>query len=94
MPIAEYDHSVGLSITGGFVYEGSRIPQLLGAYIYADYVTGRFWTLKYDEKNGWKQKEILKTDLNISSFGIDQKNELYICSFDGKIYHFIRKEEN
>jgi glucose/arabinose dehydrogenase len=94
MPIAEYDHNVGLSITGGFVYYGLRVPDLVGSYIYADYVTGRFWALKYDGKNKAETREILKTDLNISSFGIDEKNELYICSFDGKIYHFVNKEEN
>jgi glucose/arabinose dehydrogenase len=93
MPVAEYDHSEGLSITGGFVYEGSRIPPLFGSYIYADYVTGRFWALKY-ENNNWKPTEILKTDLNISSFGKDFKNELYICSFDGKIYRFVQKGES
>ena len=43
-----YSHSFGLAITGGFVYYGSAFPNLYGSYIYADYSSGRVWTMKYD----------------------------------------------
>ena len=48
-PIWEYHHDIGKSITGGHVYRGKKFPQLDGCYIYADYVTGKVWALKYDE---------------------------------------------
>ena len=77
-----------MSVTGGFVYQGSRVPELVGAYIYADYVSGRVWALRYDGTNPPTNTELLNTSLNIASFGVDRKNEIYICAFDGKIYRF------
>ncbi|MBD3290774.1 T9SS type A sorting domain-containing protein [candidate division KSB1 bacterium] len=88
LPIWEYDHSLGLSITGGFVYRGARLPELVGKYIYADYVSGRIWALEYDGTGEPSNSLLINTDLNISSFGIDQNNMLYMLAFDGKIYRF------
>ncbi|GAB4376228.1 MAG: PQQ-dependent sugar dehydrogenase [Calditrichia bacterium] len=88
MPVWEYTHSVGQSVTGGFVYRGKRIPRLGGAYIYADYVSGKIWALRYDGTGAPENQLLFDTDLNISSFGIDRENELYFCAFDGKIYTF------
>ncbi len=88
MPVWEYSHSVGQSIIGGYVYRGSNVPELTGKYIYADYVSGRIWTLEYDGIEKPVNLLLNDTDLNISSFGVDQNNELYICAFDGKIYKF------
>ena len=48
-PIWEYHHDVGKSITGGLVYRGTKLPELDGAYLYADYVTSRIWALWYDD---------------------------------------------
>ena len=86
LPIWEYDHSVGRSITGGFVYRGNNVPELKGDYIYADFVSGRIWALHYDGRNPAENTELLNTNLSISSFGVDQRAELYICAFDGRIY--------
>src|SRR5207248_674753 len=47
-PIWEYHHDVGKSITGGGVYRGDRVKELQGAYVYADYVSGKMWALRYD----------------------------------------------
>lgn len=86
LPVWEYDHSIGNSITGGYVYRGTGTPQLLGKYIYADYVTGHIWSLEYDGENPPVNTELFDTSLNISSFGVDEDNELYFCAFDGTIY--------
>jgi len=87
MPVAEYTHEEGRSVTGGFVYRGKRAPGLTGKYIFADFVSGTVWGL--EEKAGVTQRHILaKTSLNISSFGEDAAGELYACAFDGKIYRF------
>jgi glucose/arabinose dehydrogenase len=86
LPILEYDHGVGQSITGGFVYRGVELPELVGAYVYGDYVSGRVWALWHDGVNATVNVELLDTSLNIPSFGVDDENRLYICSFDGRIY--------
>ncbi len=88
MPIWEYDHSVGQSITGGHVYRGFSVPELTGNYIYADYVSGRVWALQYDGESEQVNTLLKDTNLFIVSFGVDQNRELYICAFDGKIYRF------
>ncbi len=88
LPIWEYDHSLGRSVTGGYVYRGRRVPELVGAYIYGDFVSGRIWALRYDGQNEPQNQLLLDTNLNISSFGIDARQELYICAFDGYIYRF------
>ena len=88
-PVWDHQHTNGgRSITGGFVYRGSRVPELLGAYVYADFATGQIWALWYDGQNPPVNTEILDTDLHISSFGVDALNELYLCAFDGAIYWF------
>lgn len=87
MPIWEYSHSQGQSITGGFVYRGPSVPELTGKYVYADFVNGRIWALTYDGTSASNQL-LMDTNLNIASFGVDAQNELYICAFDGKIYRF------
>ena len=51
-PIWEYHHDVGKSITGGQVYRGKKVPALDGYYLYADYVSMKFWALKYNPKTG------------------------------------------
>lgn len=88
LPIHEYSHSVGISITGGYVYRGNSIPDLVGKYIYADYVFGQIWALEYDGVNPAVNSLVRDTGLNIASFGVDRDQELYICAFDGKIYRF------
>lgn len=85
-PIHEYGHGVGRSITGGYVYRGAKIPSLIGMYIYADFVSGRIWALNYTDGEVIENLELFDTDLLISSFGVDAANELYILSFDGRIY--------
>ena len=93
-PVWEYDHQVGKSITGGIVYRGTKLPELIGKYIYADYVTGKIWALKYDEASGKvvSNEEIPSdpdnTVINISD---DESGEIYftVVSATGKgIYTF------
>ena len=88
MPIWEYNHSEGLSITGGYVYRGTLTPELTGKYVYGDFVTGKIWALSEDSTGQIENSLLLDTNLGISSFGIDSNQELYWCAFDGKIYRF------
>ena len=85
-PIAEYDHTAGRSVTGGHVYRGLAYPALEGRYFYADYVTGKIWSLYKAGNNPptWSTPELeLDTTLNISSFGEDEDGEIYLVDRPG-----------
>lgn len=88
-PIWVYSHSLGISVTGGYVYRGQNVPELFGKYIYGDYGSRRVWALEYDGINPPNNTQITTAAGSITSFGVDQNNELYLVSFDGKIYKFI-----
>lgn len=90
-PTVEHSHTEARSITGGYVYTGQRLPELRGAYIYGDYVTGKIWGLRHDgEKITWKQ-ELVDTPLAIVCFGIDRAGELYIADYDTGTLHRLTK---
>ncbi len=87
LPVWEYSHDLGISITGGYAYRGSSASSLAGRYVFADYGTGRIWALTYDGAQAQVQ-EIMNTGLSISSFGVDAQQELYALAFNGRIYRF------
>jgi hypothetical protein len=92
MPVTEYSHDEGCSITGGYVYRGQAFPDLQGAYLYGDYCSGRIWALARDPSGAWVSSEMLHTDLSISSFGEDNAGELYVCDISGGgIYRIVSK---
>ena len=78
-PTAEHHHSEARSLTGGVVYRGKKFPDLVGAYIYGDYSTGRIWAIKHDGKAVAWHKEIAATTLKITAFAFDPRGELLIC---------------
>jgi glucose/arabinose dehydrogenase len=97
-PIWEYHHDIGKSITGGYVYRGKEVPELVGYYVYADYVSGRVWALKYDAKT----KSVIENrpidhgmpSFPVISFGEDEAGEVYLTTVtaNGKgIYKFAKK---
>ncbi|PVV05817.1 MAG: hypothetical protein B6D77_17795 [gamma proteobacterium symbiont of Ctena orbiculata] len=86
LPVAEYDHSQGISVTGGYVYRGSEMPQMQGRYLYSDYGSGRIWGLVDDGVGGYNTEELLDTDLNVVSFAEDQRGELYVLHLGGSIH--------
>ncbi|MQF99556.1 MAG: PQQ-dependent sugar dehydrogenase [SAR202 cluster bacterium] len=86
-PIYEYPRSGGnCSVTGGYVYRGSLLPSLHGAYIYGDFCSGRIWALWYDGTHVTENLELTEAPGRISSFGEDQDGEIYVLSFDKNIY--------
>jgi glucose/arabinose dehydrogenase len=89
-PIWEYDHDVGKSITGGCVYRGTQAPELTGAYLYADYVTGKIWALWYDhgKERVTANREIVSGGRPVTTFGEDDSGEVYFATEDGGIYRF------
>ena len=90
MPIIEYSHSEGCSVTGGYVYHG-RIESLKNKYIFSDFCSGNIWTIDLSN-NEYEKERLLKGPFQISSLGQDENGEVYILSFDGRIYTFYEKE--
>jgi len=91
-PVAEYSHAQGCSITGGYVYRGSALPQLAGKYVFADYCSGRIWALDAAPALATGSAELTqygKIPLNPTSFGEDEAGELYIVDGEGHIYRLI-----
>ena len=87
LPQANGEHS----ITGGFVYRGKAVPALEGKYVFGDYVSGRLFALETKDGKAVKNTIIAEGAGQISAFGTDQANELYICNHGtGKIMRLAR----
>ncbi|MEE8394978.1 MAG: PQQ-dependent sugar dehydrogenase [bacterium] len=91
LPIAEYTHALGNSITGGFVYRGRQLPWLRGRYLFGDYGSGTIWSIPAGAGPIRPPRELLATGLSISSFGQDRDGELYVVGREGTIYRLIGK---
>lgn len=92
-PVFEYSHSIGESVTGGYMYRGKKFPELRGYYVYADFISGEIWALSPPNKTtAAKSKRLVDSDLLISTFGQSFTKELYFASYsDGRIYQLARK---
>lgn len=92
LPILEYSHALGCSITGGYRYRGRRIPQYYGTYFYGDYCTGRIWGARLDGRR-WRATRLLELiALRLSAFGEDEAGELYMvhrAEETGTLYRFV-----
>lgn len=94
LPAIEYGHDTagGCSITGGYVYRGTAMPELAGQYLFSDYCSA--WLKSFSYSNGTasavKDWGIANVG-NILSFGQDAQNELYMLSGTGKVYRIVRQ---
>lgn len=92
LPVLEYNHPTGCSITGGYVYRGTRVPILAGQYLYADYCTHFVRSFVYaggqaTQLHDWTPQ--LDPGGNVSSFGQDRRGELYILTLGGSLYRIV-----
>jgi glucose/arabinose dehydrogenase len=93
LPILVYDHSVGCSVTGGYLYRGSKNPNLNGLYLYGDFCSGLIWGAQEDGLGGWNTTVLLDTNFSISTFGEDESGEIYfahLSATDGTIYQVVQ----
>ncbi|HVS03589.1 MAG TPA: PQQ-dependent sugar dehydrogenase [Thermoanaerobaculia bacterium] len=90
LPVYEYGHDEGCSVTGGYVYRGSAIPALVGSYLFADYCSGTVWSLVRDSAGEATVRVLLDSGLSVSSFGEDEAGELYLCDHrGGTVYRLV-----
>lgn len=90
-PIYDYPRSDGRSLTGGLIYRGSRLGELFGSYIFADYATGKAWYITEQSNGSWTRQNLINQG-GIVSFGEDpSNNDLLVCSItDDKVYRLVR----
>ncbi len=87
LPVAEYSHQLGCSVTGGYVYRGSLFPDLQGHYLYGDFCSGTVWALSRSNSGQWSAEVVGETGASISSFGEDEDGELYVTDLrDGSVH--------
>ena len=96
LPVWEYSHDDGCSITGGYVYRGQAVPRLYGWYVYSDFCSDRIWAIDAETAATggfvapivlWEGEPAL-----VVSFAEDRDGELYVVSFDGEgIYRIVAR---
>ena len=77
LPVAEYDHDLGCSVSGGAVYRGTSHPALQGWYVFSDYCSGEFWAIDASRERTEEPAIVAETDMNISAIAEDAAGELY-----------------
>ena len=85
LPIADYDHSEGVTVIGGYVYHGTAISSLAGAYIFGDFSNGKIWGLT-ESSGTWTRTQLLNSGKNMSAFGQDAAGELYVVDYSGSVF--------
>ena len=96
MPVVEYGHDTGCSITGGVVYRGKALPALAGTYFYSDYCTAILrsfrWTKDGGAKDMWEWKRALDPKdrlAQVASFGEDEDGEVYVIGLGGTVWKLV-----
>ena len=92
LPVAEFSHGDGCSVTGGYVYRGEAIPEIQGRYFYSDYCTGFLRSFVYQGGGAGDPQD--HTDEvgalgGLSSFGTDGFGELYVTTADGEVWKLV-----
>ncbi|HEY45671.1 MAG TPA: glucose dehydrogenase [Anaerolineae bacterium] len=89
-PVAEYGHTLGVSVTGGPVVRDPSLPDWKGVYLYGDYGSGLIWGLLHDGQGNWQNEVLFDTDYQISSFGTDAAGQVYLIDYvGGAIYRLV-----
>ena len=90
LPVTEYSHDFGCSVTGGHVYRGEREPSFVGGYFFGDYCSGTIWAVAADAPIGSRPIEMLQTEASISSFGENEAGELYLTDLSsGSVFRLL-----
>jgi glucose/arabinose dehydrogenase len=90
-PVALYGRDQGYSVTGGVVYRGAQLPDWGGIYFYGDYGSGLIWGLLRAEDGSWQNRVLFQTGASITSFGEDDRGEVFFVSYQGALYQFVNR---
>ncbi len=91
LPVLEYGHDQGCSVTAGYRYRGEASSALEGVYFFGDFCSGRIWGATPAADGSWSMVELLDTDLAVSSFGEDEAGEIYVLDHFGSV-HRLRSD--
>ena len=83
LPVTEYDHDLGCSVTGGTVYRGRTYPALQGWYVFSDYCSGEFWAIDATRDRTDEPTIVAETNLSTSAIAEDAAGELYATDLSG-----------
>jgi glucose/arabinose dehydrogenase len=89
-PVAQYDHSLGIAVTGGYVYRGTRSAGLVGRYIFGDFGSGRIFSIDCAAQETLNMTEGFVSGLAISSFGQGVDGELFVVDYSGGLYQIVQ----
>ena len=93
LPTLEHLHHEARSLTGGMVYEGSVLPELEGAYVYGDYLTGKIWAARHDGRQVIWREKIAESRLGLTDFVTTPKGELWVAHYHagegGGVYRVV-----
>jgi putative heme-binding domain-containing protein len=90
-PAIELDHTQAASVTGGYVYRGKKFPELVGKYIFGDYMTKRIWAASFKGDRLDTLVDLTEPTVRISSFGEDNDGEIYLVDYDTGTLHTLEK---
>lgn len=91
LPVLEYSHAEGCSISGGYIYRGAAIPDLQGHYFYADYCQGWVRSFRFQDGEATDQRQwrTLTPGGQVPGFGRDATGELYVLSAEGRVFRIV-----
>ena len=91
LPLLEYSHDEGISVTGGYVYRGKAFPALRGAYLYADYGSCDIWGVTVANGKASAPQTLATAKQGVASFAEDRTGELFVVGHSGTIWHLRAK---
>ncbi|MCB0346519.1 MAG: PQQ-dependent sugar dehydrogenase [Bdellovibrionales bacterium] len=86
LPVFEYSHDDGTAIIGGVVYRGSAIPNLVGAYVFVDFSSGKIWALQESSAGTWIRQTIYEGSFLATTIGEDEDGEMYLGDHLGNVF--------
>ena len=89
LPVHEYSHDEGCSVTGGRVYRGEAIPELVGTYLYSDWCGAWLRSFRWDGQSALDHTEWLTGIGQVNSFGVDNDGEMYVLSWTGEVGRIV-----
>ncbi len=92
-PVIEIPHTLGASVTGGYVYRGKKFPELVGAYVFGDWETRRIWAARIDGDRLKSMVELADPNVRVVAFGEDHDGELYVVDYDAGTIHTLAKND-